>query len=43
MRTMSTYFQNFSDPRREFLLLGMGGVGKTQIALKFADNHRQTL
>ncbi|KAL2142193.1 hypothetical protein VTI28DRAFT_1460 [Corynascus sepedonium] len=25
-------------PRREFLLYGMGGVGKTQIALKAADN-----
>ncbi len=24
-------------PRREFLLYGMGGVGKTQIALKAAD------
>ncbi len=25
-------------PRREFLLYGMGGVGKTQTALKAADN-----
>jgi Cdc6-like AAA superfamily ATPase len=25
-------------PRREFLLYGMGGVGKTQIALKAADD-----
>jgi hypothetical protein len=25
-------------PRREFLLYGLGGVGKTQIALKAADN-----
>lgn len=25
-------------PRREFLLCGMGGAGKTQIALKFAEN-----
>ena len=27
--------------RREYLLYGMGGAGKTQIALKFAENHRQ--
>ncbi|KAJ9157872.1 Patatin-like protein 2 [Pleurostoma richardsiae] len=26
-------------PRREFLLWGMGGIGKTQIALKFAELH----
>lgn len=25
-------------PRREFLLYGLGGVGKTQIALKAAEN-----
>jgi Cdc6-like AAA superfamily ATPase len=25
-------------PRREFLLYGLGGVGKTQVALKAADN-----
>lgn len=25
-------------PRREFLLYGMGGVGKTEIALKMADD-----
>jgi ATP-dependent Clp protease ATP-binding subunit ClpA len=25
-------------PRREFLLYGLGGVGKTQTALKAADN-----
>lgn len=24
-------------PRREFLLYGMGGVGKTEIALKFSE------
>lgn len=42
LRTMSAYFQNCRSPRREFLLLGIGGVGKTQIALKFADNHRNT-
>ncbi|KAL8831591.1 MAG: hypothetical protein Q9170_005232 [Blastenia crenularia] len=27
--------------RREYLLYGMGGAGKTQIALKFAENHPQ--
>ena len=27
--------------RREYLLYGMGGAGKTQIALRFAENHRQ--
>lgn len=27
--------------RREYLLYRMGGAGKTQIALKFAENHRQ--
>lgn len=27
--------------RREYLLHGMGGAGKTQIALKFAEQHRQ--
>lgn len=27
--------------RREYLLYGMGGAGKTQITLKFAQNHRQ--
>jgi ATP-dependent Clp protease ATP-binding subunit ClpA len=25
-------------PRREFLLFGMGGVGKSEIALKVAQN-----
>jgi hypothetical protein len=27
--------------RREFLLYGMGGSGKSQIALKFAERHEQ--
>ena len=25
--------------RQQFLLYGMGGVGKTQICLKFAEEH----
>jgi hypothetical protein len=28
-----------SHPRRHFLLYGMGGVGKTQICLKFLEDH----
>ena len=27
--------------RREYLLFGMGGAGKTQIALKFAEIYHQ--
>jgi chloramphenicol 3-O-phosphotransferase len=26
-------------PRREFLLHGMGGVGKTEVAMKFSEIH----
>ena len=26
-------------PRREFLLYGMGGAGKTQVGLKFVQEH----
>ena len=26
--------------RREYLLFGLGGAGKTQITLKFAESHR---
>lgn len=39
--------KNFTDQgpgqhlRREYLLFGMGGAGKTQIALKFAESHQQ--
>lgn len=29
-----------SHPRRDFWLWGVGGVGKTQIALQFVDLHR---
>ncbi|KAL8718789.1 MAG: hypothetical protein Q9225_004121 [Loekoesia sp. 1 TL-2023] len=29
--------------RREYLLYGMGGAGKTQIALKFSEKHRSRL
>ncbi|KAK3336561.1 acyl transferase/acyl hydrolase/lysophospholipase [Cercophora scortea] len=38
LRKMSAFFvkrESGKGPRREFLLHGMGGVGKTQIALKF--------
>ncbi len=28
-------------PRREFLLHGMGGAGKSQIALKFAEDYEE--
>jgi len=31
--------QHGSSPRREYLLCGMGGAGKTQIALKFIDEY----
>jgi len=29
--------------RREYLLYGMGGAGKTQIALRFTEKHSQRL
>jgi hypothetical protein len=29
------------EERRSFLLYGMGGIGKTQICLKFIENHRK--
>lgn len=29
--------------RREYLLYGMGGAGKTQIALRFSEKHSQRL
>ncbi|KAI9785621.1 MAG: hypothetical protein M1816_000368 [Peltula sp. TS41687] len=37
--------QGGSQPRREYLLYGMGGAGKTQLALKFAEDnqHRTTI
>lgn len=38
LEKLSLFFskrENNLVPRREFLLYGMGGVGKTQIALKF--------
>ncbi|KAK3495948.1 hypothetical protein B0T13DRAFT_473804 [Neurospora crassa] len=39
LEKMSAFFIDNTESRREFLLLGMGGVGKTQIALKFAADH----
>ena len=29
------------NPQRRFVLYGLGGSGKTQIALKFASDHRE--
>ena len=43
MRTLEVFFearQHSSSPRREYLLFGMGGAGKTQLALKFVDEHQ---
>jgi hypothetical protein len=44
LERLSTYFFAHSGegrrrPWREFLLYGMGGNGKSQIALKFADEY----
>jgi SpoVK/Ycf46/Vps4 family AAA+-type ATPase len=41
LRRLSDFFEkreSNTGPRREFLIHGMGGAGKTQIALKFAQN-----
>jgi Cdc6-like AAA superfamily ATPase len=41
LERLSEYFSKRSDgghPQREFLLYGVGGCGKSQIALKFAEN-----
>lgn len=43
LRTLEEFFTDEGPGqhlRREYLLYGMGGAGKTQIALKFAEKHR---
>ena len=37
LRRLHEYFVPLSPHRKIFLLYGMGGVGKTQICLKFAE------
>lgn len=43
LRELITFFQPRCEDevpsRREFLLYGIGGAGKTQICLKFAEQH----
>jgi Cdc6-like AAA superfamily ATPase len=43
METLEVFFSARppgSAPRREYLLYGLGGAGKTQIALKFAQEYQ---
>jgi primosomal protein N' len=43
LERLSAYFSERGDgghPRREFLLHGVGGSGKSQIALKFAEDFK---
>ena len=41
LKNLRQYFcrRDVSSPRRRFLLYGMGGAGKTQICLKFAEEN----
>jgi hypothetical protein len=41
LRILGQYFgpRVQSRPRRHFLLYGMGGAGKTQICLKYVEEH----
>ncbi len=41
---LQKYFASREKPwkRRSFLLYGMGGIGKSQIALKFAHNEQKS-
>lgn len=44
LKQLREYFQpqiDRTNGRRSFLLCGMGGVGKTQIALKFAEESAE--
>ncbi len=44
LERLSEYFSARGDgghPRREFLLHGVGGCGKSQIALKFAEDYEE--
>ena len=44
LRALGSYFTDQGPGqhrRREYLLHGMGGAGKTQIALRFAETHAQ--
>jgi hypothetical protein len=43
LETLRRYFvpRDKSRPRRSFLLYGMGGAGKTQIGLKFAEESSE--
>jgi signal recognition particle GTPase len=43
METLEVFFSvrpHGLTPRREYLLYGLGGAGKTQIALKFAKEYQ---
>ena len=38
-RLMDYFGPNVRDQRKSFLLYGLGGIGKTQICLKFTEEH----
>ena len=43
LKRMSTFFATEHDcrGRKDYLLYGMGGAGKTQLALKFVEQNRE--